>query len=145
VGQMDSIDVLSILLANELAQMEFAVRRLATHNGLTDFLLGWGLFGYLLNVAMVIACIIMLFSYSKRFKSRSHGDCWVFSAAVFLSFWLIYTHIGGTFVWALAIVFVLVALSQTDGLRKAYSPTPEAELQQLRQVEQSEQLVASQG
>jgi len=118
VGQMDSIDFLSYLLGNELAQMEFSVRRLSTHNGLTDFLIGWGLFGYLLNILMCITCIIMLFSYLKYFTRDSHGGCWIFSAAVFLSFWLFYTHIGGSFLWPLAIVFVLVALTQTDGLLK---------------------------
>jgi len=96
--------------------MEFAVRRLSTHNGLTDLLLGWGLIGYLLNVAMCISCFVMLFSYLRRFRQRSHGACWIFSAAVFMAFWLVYTHIGGSFVWPLAIVFVLIAMSQTDGL-----------------------------
>ncbi len=116
VGQMDSVDVLSFVLYNELAQMEFAVRRLATHNGLTDFLLGWGLVGYVLIVAMSISCCIMLFSYLRQFRHNSHGACWMFSAAAFMAFWLIYTHIGGSFVWPLAIALVLVALSQTDGL-----------------------------
>ena len=118
VGQMDSVDVLSFIINNEQAQMEFAVRRLSTHNGLTDLLLGWGLIGYLLNVAMCISCCVMLFSYLRRFRQRSHGACWIFSAAVFMAFWLVYTHIGGSFVWPLAIVFVLIALSQTDGLEK---------------------------
>jgi len=117
VGQMDAIDVTSFLLFNEMAQMEFAVRRLGTHNGLTDYLLGWGLFGYLLNLVMCVSCIVMLFGYSKHFKRNSHGGCWLFTAAVFLSFWLVYTHIGGTFVWPLAIGFVLIALAQTDGLK----------------------------
>jgi len=118
VGTMDSVDILSYFLNNEIAQMEFAVRRLATHNGLTDFLLGWGLFGYLLNVAMCVACIVFLFSYLRRFSRNSHGGCWIFSAAVFLSFWLIYTHIGGSFIWPLAVVLILLALSQSDGLLK---------------------------
>jgi hypothetical protein len=116
VGQMDGIDVLSFTLHDELATMEFGVRRLATHNGLTDFLLGWGLFGYLLNLAMCVSCCIMLFSYLRRFRHRSHGSCWIFIAGVFLSFWLVYTHIGGSFVWPLAIWLVIAALSQTDGL-----------------------------
>ncbi len=117
VGQLDSADVLSFMLYNELAQMEFAVRRLGTHNGMTDLLLGWGLIGYLLNVAMCVSCCIMLFSYLRRFRHKSHGSCWIFIAGVFLSFWLIYTHIGGSFVWPLAIWLVIAALSQTDGLR----------------------------
>jgi len=116
VGQMDSIDFLSYLLANENAQMEFAVRRLSTHNGLTDYLLGWGLFGYLLNMTMTISCIIMLFCYLTKFARKTHGSCWIFCSAMFLTFWLLYTHFGGSFVWPLAVVFVLVALSQTDGL-----------------------------
>lgn len=117
VGQLDSVDVLSFASGNDWAQMEFAVRRLGTHNGLTDYLLGWGLFGYFLNIAMTIACIVMLLGYLKRFSRNSHGGCWIFSAAVFLAFWLFYTHLGGTFVWALAIGFVLIALAQTDGLQ----------------------------
>jgi len=116
VGQMDSIDVLSFLTFNEWAQMEFAIRRLATHNGLTDFLLGWGLFGYLLNLAMAVSCIIMLIRYAKCFTRNSHGGCWIFCAGAFLSFWLVYTHFGGTFVWPLSICLVLIALAQTDGL-----------------------------
>jgi hypothetical protein len=116
VGQLDSVDILSFRLFNEIAQMEFAVRRLGTHNGLTDFLLGWGLVGYLLNVAMCVSCCTMLFCYLRRFRHRSHGSCWIFIAAVFLSFWLVYTHIGGSFVWPLAIWLVIAALSQTDGL-----------------------------
>jgi hypothetical protein len=115
VGQMDSIDVLSFTLYNELAQMEFAVRRLSTHNGMTDFLLGWGLIGYLLNVTMCLSCILMLLTYLKRFSRCSHGECWIFSAAMFMSFWLVYTHVGGAFVWPLAIALVLVALGQLDG------------------------------
>jgi len=133
VGQMDSIDVLSILLTNEIAQMEFSVRRLATHNGLTDLLLGWGLFGYLLNICMAISCIVMLLSYAKRFHRNSHGGCWLFSAAVFLAFWLVYTHFGGTFVWALAIGFTLIALAQTDGLK----PTKPAQRVSEKHVEDS--------
>ena len=117
VGQMDSVDVLSFVLYNELAQMEFAVRRLGTHNGLTDLLLGWGLIGYLLNMAMALGCIILLLSYLKWFSPSSHGACWIFSAAVFLGFWVVYTHVGGAFVWPLAIGFVLIALAQTDGLK----------------------------
>lgn len=116
VGQLDSVDVLSFMLYNETAQMEFAVRRLGTHNGLTDFLLGWGLIGYLLNVAMCLSCCIMLFSYLRRFRHKSHGSCWVFIAGVFLSFWFVYAHIGGSFVWPLAVWLVIAALSQTDGL-----------------------------
>jgi hypothetical protein len=116
VGQLDSVDVLSFMLYNENAQMEFAVRRLGTHNGLTDFLLGWGLVGYLLNLAMSLSCCIMLFSYLRKFRHKSHGSCWIFIAGVFLSFWLIYTHIGGSFVWPLAIWLVIAALSQIDGL-----------------------------
>lgn len=116
VGQMDSVDVLSFVLYNDLAQMEFAVRRLGTHNGLTDLLLGWGLFGYLFNVGMCVTCIALLLRYSALFARNSHGACWTFVAASFLAFWLIYTHVGGAFVWPLAIVFVLVALAQTDGL-----------------------------
>jgi hypothetical protein len=112
------VDVMSFVLFNDLAQMEFAIRRLATHNGLTDFLLGWGFFGYLLNLLMCVTCIIMLFSYGRNFNKNTHGSCWLFIAAVFLLFWLVYTHVGGSFVWPLAIVFVLLALSQTDGLLK---------------------------
>jgi hypothetical protein len=126
VGQMDSVDVLSFVLYNELAQMEFAVRRLATHNGLTDFLLGWGLIGYGLIIAISISCCIMLYSYLRHFRHNSHGACWLFSAATFMSFWLIYTHIGGSFVWPLAIALVLVALSQTDGLIKREQAVDEA-------------------
>ena len=116
VGQMDNVDTLSFLLGDDYAQMEFSVRRVSTHNGLTDFLLGWGLFGYVLNLAMSVGCIVMLFSYLRRFHRVSHGACWIFVAGSFLSFWLIYTHIGGSFVFPLAIVLVLVALCQTDGL-----------------------------
>jgi hypothetical protein len=117
VGQMDNIDVMSFVLYNEMAQMEFAIRRLATHNGLTDFLLGWGLFGYLLNIGMAVSCIMLLLKYCKRFDRNSHGGCWLFSAAAFLAFWVVYTHVGGNFVWALAIGLVLIALAQTDGLK----------------------------
>jgi hypothetical protein len=116
VGQLDSVDILSFALYNEGAQMEFAVRRLATHNGLTDFLLGWGLIGYLLNLLMCVSCCILLFSYRHYFVRVSHGGCWLFIAGAFLSFWLIYTHVGGSFVWPLAIWLVIAALSQTDGL-----------------------------
>jgi hypothetical protein len=115
VGQMDSVDALSFALYNEIAQMEFAVRRLATHNGLTDFLLGWGLLGYLLIAAMCLCCIFLLFNYSQLFLRNTHGDCWLFSAGTFLCFWLIYTHLGGGFPWAIAITLVLVALAQTGG------------------------------
>jgi hypothetical protein len=123
VGQMDGVDVMSFVLFNDLAQMEFAIRRLATHNGLTDFLLGWGLFGYLFNFLMCVACIIMTFSYSRHFKQNTHGSCWLFIAAIFLSFWLVYTHVGGAFVWPLAIVLILVGLSQTNGLLSSSSRT----------------------
>jgi hypothetical protein len=122
VGQMDNIDVMSFVLYDEMAQMEFAIRRLATHNGMTDFLLGWGLFGYLLNIGMAVSCVVMLLSYSKRFNTNSHGECWLFSAAVFLSFWIVYTHVGGAFVWALAIGFVLISLAQADGLQPSSHP-----------------------
>jgi hypothetical protein len=117
VGQMDNIDVLSFALFDELAMMEFGVRRLATHNGLTDFLLGWGLIGYLLNLLMCVACIIMVFRYLKIFGSSSHGACWLFVAGVFLCFWLVYTHVGGNFIWPLSVVLLLIGLSQTDGLK----------------------------
>jgi len=133
VGQLDSIDLTSFLTFNDWAQMEFAVRRLGTHNGLTDLLLGWGLFGYLLNICMAISCIVMLLSYAKRFHRNSHGGCWLFSAAVFMAFWLVYTHFGGTFVWALAIGFTLIALAQTDGLK----PTKPAQRISEKQVEDS--------
>ncbi len=123
VGQMDSVDFLSFLISNELAQMEFAVRRLGTHNILTDLLLGWGLIGYFLIVTASIVCIVMLFSYSKRFAIQSHGGNWVFCAAVYLTFWLVYSHIGGGFLWPQALVVILVALSQTDGLRKVEAAT----------------------
>ena len=127
VGQMDSVDTLSFALYNEMAQMEFAVRRLGTHNGLTDFLLGWGLFGYLMNAAMCVACILVLFSYLKSFPPHTHGECWLFSAGSFLSFWLIYTHIGGGFPWAIAITLVLVALAQTGSLKSnAYQARADA-------------------
>jgi hypothetical protein len=116
VGQMDNTDVLSFLLYNELATMEFAVRRLTTHNGMTDFLLGWGLFGYLLNIAMCIFCIRFLFHYLKLFQHKSHGECWIFCAAIFMGFWLVYNHVGGSFIWPISIVLVLVALAQRDGL-----------------------------
>jgi hypothetical protein len=119
VGQMDGVDVLSFVLYNELAQMEFAVRRLGTHNGLTDFLLGWGLLGYLFNICMAVSCIVLLFSYSKLFESNSHGGCWLFSAGVFMTFWVAYTHVGGAFVWPLAIVLVLISLAQTSGLKSS--------------------------
>lgn len=145
VGQMDAIDVLSFKLSNELAQMEFAVRRLSTHNGLTDLLLGWGLIGYILNMAMCISCIIMLFSYLKRFAVSSHGGCWIFSAALFLSYWIIYTHLGGGFVWPQAIVFVLIALSQTDGLQKASRPSDRAKAAHFLPTERSGQLFAAHG
>jgi hypothetical protein len=117
VGQMDGVDVLSFTLYNEGAQMEFAVRRLGTHNGLTDFLLGWGLFGYLLNVTMCLSCIVLLLRYSSLFARNSHGACWTFVASSFLLFWLVYTHVGGAFVWPLAIGLVLISLAQTDGLK----------------------------
>lgn len=116
VGQMDGVDVLSFVLYNEMAQMEFAVRRLGTHNGLTDLLLGWGLVGYLLNICMALSCIVLLFRYSKLFERNSHGACWIFSAAIFMTFWIAYTHVGGAFVWPLAIVLVLIGLAQIDGL-----------------------------
>jgi len=145
VGQMDSVDFLSYLLNNETAQMEFSVRRLSTHNGLTDFLLGWGLIGYILNMAMCISCIIMLFSYQKRFIRSSHGGCWIFTAAMFLSFWLFYTHFGGGFVWPLGIVLVLVALSQTDGLRKTESAVKPAGIPVILPMEQMEELTPAQG
>jgi hypothetical protein len=118
VGQMDYADSLSFALHNELAQMEFGIRRLATHNGMTDFLLGWGLLGYVLNILMCVACISVLIKHRSSFSPNSHGRCWLFSSAVFLSFWLVYTHVGGAFVWPLAIGFVIIALAQVDGLLK---------------------------
>jgi hypothetical protein len=132
VGQLDSVDVLSFVLYNELAQMEFAVRRLGTHNGMTDLLLGWGLIGYLLNLAMCLSCCIMLFSYLRKFRHKSHGSCWVFISGVFLSFWLIYTHVGGSFVWPLAIWLVIAALSQIDGLLDDHS-RPQEDTRLVRQ------------
>jgi hypothetical protein len=114
VGQMDSSDVMSFMLYNELAQMEFAVRRLTTHNGMADFLLGWGLFGYLLNVAMSLSCVVLMICYSLSFTRNTHGSCWAFIAAMFLLYWLIYTHVGGAFVWPLAIGLILVSLAQTE-------------------------------
>jgi len=116
VGQMDSSDSLVVFITDEKANTEFAIRRVVTHNGLTDLLLGWGLIGYILVVVISISCCVMLFAYTARFTPRSHGSCWTFSAAMFLSFWLVYTHIGGSFVWPMAIVLILTALSQTDGL-----------------------------
>jgi hypothetical protein len=115
-GQMDSIDVTSFMLYNEPAKMEFAVRRLVTHNGMTDFLIGWGFIGYILNVTMCVACIAMLYQYLSMFSRSSYSECWIFSALMFLLYWLVYTHIGGAFVWPLALGFVIVALAQTDGL-----------------------------
>jgi hypothetical protein len=128
VGQMDSVDFLSFLISNELAQMEFSVRRLSTHNVLTDLLLGWGLIGYLLIITASVACIIMMFSYLKLFTIQSHGGNWLFSAALFLTFWLVYSHIGGGFVWPQALVMILVALSQTDGLRTVEAKAVDAQI-----------------
>ena len=115
-GQMDDGDILAIVLKDERASIEFAIKRLVTHNGLTDFLLGWGLIGYVLIMAMCISCCVMLASYMRKFRRRSHGSCWIFIANTMMIFWLVYTHFGGTFIWPIVIVFVLVALSQTDGL-----------------------------
>jgi len=116
VGQMDSSDSLVMFITDEKANTEFAIRRVVTHNGLTDLLLGWGLTGYILIVVISLSCCVMLFAYATKFSARSHGSCWTFAAAMFLSFWLVYTHIGGSFVWPMAIVLILTALSQTDGL-----------------------------
>lgn len=116
VGEMDSSDMLAMVLKDEKAGIEFAIRRLVTHNGLTDFLLGWGLVGYSLIMAMSISCCLMLVAYMKRFRHKSHGSCWIFIAVTMMIFWLVYTHFGGTFIWPIVIVLVLVALSQTDGL-----------------------------
>jgi hypothetical protein len=116
VGKMDSTDAFTLALDDEFAAMKIAVRRLWTHNSLTDYLLGWGLFGYILIMAMCLTCIGMLFAYLKVFRPRSHGACWLFIAGSYLSLYVVVTHIGGTFIWPLAIAFILVALSQTDGL-----------------------------
>lgn len=116
VGQMDSSDSLITFITDEKANTEFAIRRVVTHNGLTDLLLGWGLVGYALVVVISLSCCVMLFAYTAKFSPRSYGSCWTFAAAMFLSFWLVYTHIGGSFVWPMAIVLILTALSQTDGL-----------------------------
>jgi hypothetical protein len=124
VGQMEYADVMTFQLYDDLGRKEFAVRRLATHNGMTDFLLGWGLIGYLLNVGMCVGSIILLFSYNKHFKPATPGSCWTFIALVFMAFWLLYTHFGGAFVWPLAIVFVLIALAQTSELKPNGSPHP---------------------
>jgi hypothetical protein len=141
VGQMDSIDFLSFLIANEIAQMEFAVRRLSTHNALTDFLLGWGLIGYFLIITASVACIIMLFSYLKLFDIKSHGGNWIFCSAVFLAFWLVYSHIGGGFLWPQALAMILVALSQTDGLRKLEPKTADAQTWNSQRIERPQERI----
>ena len=124
IGQMDSSDQLSLFLGDENTAIQFAIKRLATHNGFTDHLLGWGAVGYLLIVAMTISCCVMLFAYMRRFKPRSHGSCWLFIAGFMMAFWLFYTHVGGTFIWPIAVVLVVIALSQTDGLVLTSSARP---------------------
>ncbi len=117
VGEMDSQDEKSILNYDENARLFFAIRRLATHNGLTDALLGWGLVGYIMSLGMWISCAAMLHCLNKKFIKGSHGDCWSFAAIVFYIYWIIYSHIGGSNVWMLCVCFILIALAQTDGLK----------------------------
>lgn len=116
VSQMDEQDVQSFALWDEERMMFFAVRRLATHNGVTDMLVGFGAIGYGLSLVVWIACLLMLKQLNKLYIKGSSGHCWSFIAFVYMSYWLIYTHVGGSFVWALAIWLVLVALAQVDGL-----------------------------
>lgn len=115
VGEMDDSDI-AMFASGDASVIFFAIRRIATHNGLTDTLVGWGAVGYILNIIVWISCCIMLFRFNRMFEKGSYGDCWSFIAASFMTFWLVYMHIGGSFVWPIAIWFSLVALTQTDGL-----------------------------
>lgn len=120
VGEMDDSDI-AMFQNYDANVIFFAIRRLATHNGITDTLVGWGAIGYLLNIIVWISCTVMLFRFNRLFIKNSDGDCWSFIAAVFMAFWLIYMHIGGGFVWAINIWLTLIALSQVDGLKKTSS------------------------
>ncbi len=114
---MQDADVQSFVLSNEKETVFFGIRRLATHNGITDMLIGFGIIGYLLIILISIGCIIALNSYQKKFESGSYGDCWLFIAKIAFGFWLFYTHLGGNFVWAISIWLVIIAMLQTDGLK----------------------------
>jgi hypothetical protein len=117
VGEMQAQDIKSFEIHNESQVMFFAIRRIATHNGLTDTLIGWGAIGYILNLLVWVSCVYMLFKLNSLYTRGSHGDCWSFIAMTFMAFWLIYMHIGGSYVWAIAIWLALVALVQKDGLK----------------------------
>lgn len=116
VGSMEAQDI-QMFQASDPNVIFFAIRRIATHNGLTDMLIGWGALGYLLALISWIFCFLMLNSYNTRFVAGSWGDCWVFIGKIFFAFWLIYTHIGGGFIWPLCIWLILIALAQTDGFK----------------------------
>ena len=131
VGQMDQSDMTSFLSYDEAAKMFFAVRRLATHNGLTDLLLGWGVIGYAFVITTWIACLVMLHKYNGRFTKGSQGDCWLFASKVFFCFYIIYMHIGGSFIWPLNVWFILIALTQVDGLKKSFSSGTEERIEEL--------------
>lgn len=117
VSGMDATDAQSFQLGNESAVMFFAIRRLATHSGLTDMLIGFGFLGYLLSILVWIGLFWTLSSFGREFVRGSHGDCWNFIAKVFFAWWAIYSQIAGSFVWPLAIWFCIAALNQTDGLK----------------------------
>lgn len=124
VGQMDASDITSFVNYNEAAKMFFAIRRLATHNGLTDLLIGWGALGYFFIIISWVACFMFLHRYNDCFKPGSYGDCWIFVAKVYFAFYVCYMHIGGSFIWPLNIWLIIIALVQTDGLKIAATLQP---------------------
>jgi hypothetical protein len=127
VSGMDATDAQSFQLGNESAVMFFAIRRLATHSGLTDMLIGFGFLGYLLSVIVWVALFWTLSEFGKKFIKGSHGDCWTFIAKVFFAWWAIYSQIAGSFVWPLAIWFSIAALNQTAGLKTLIAPKDKSE------------------
>jgi|GEM_PF-6535625 len=112
VGSMDAQDVAGYLNYNDSVTMWFAIKRLSTHNGFMDLVIGFGLIGYFFVMLSSILLVGLLLHHQKASRNDPQVGAWSFIAAVFLMFWIAYTHFAGSNIWSLCIWFAIIALVQ---------------------------------
>jgi len=113
VTSMDQRDHYAFAMRDNQARLQFGIRRLATHNVISDLLLGWGIIGYLLNISVWISCIFFLFNLRRLQSGSQMSRNWTLGAILGLSFYVAYSHLGGSWIWPICIVFTITAMAHT--------------------------------
>ncbi len=103
-------DIVGLLNKDQTAYDIAAVRRVATHNLVSDLLIMYGAIGATLYYLCCFSLILWLYNWHRQSSPDSEASDWTLVSMLILCFYVVYASIGGTWFWNIIPLFIVVSM-----------------------------------